>query len=117
MLFFFSFLILSKSDPTPEEFCSQYSNTDCGNCISHAKEANYSCGYCADDKTCVPGDETGPGSSKCESWHFENDDFCKKDSSLSFSTPVKIGIGCFVAVVSVVTFVYWAFIFPRIFKQ
>lgn len=99
------------------EFCSQYTNTDCGNCINHAKDSNFTCGYCAITNSCDPGNGDGPFQGKCDDWHFTYDDFCKENSSLSFSKTTKIIIICFVSIITIVTFVFWVFIFPRIFKD
>ena len=114
---FFSFLVSrSLCSLSPAEFCPQFSNTDCGNCLNNV-QPNYTCGYCADTKGCVPGDELGPFIGGCSSWHYTNDDFCKKDSSLEFSKTTRIIIGVFVGVIVVVTFVFWVFIFPKIFQD
>ncbi len=110
-------LIPNVKGQTPIEFCSQYTNTDCGNCINNVKDSNFTCGYCAITNSCDPGTSDGPFQGKCDDWHFTYDDFCKKNSSLSFSKTTKIIIGCFVSVISIVTFIFWVFIFPRIFKE
>lgn len=112
----FSLIQIVKGE-SPLEFCSQYTNTDCGNCINHAKDSNFTCGYCAITNSCDPGNGDGPFQGKCDDWHFTYDDFCKENSSLSFSKTTKIIIICFVSIITIVTFVFWVFIFPRIFKD
>ncbi|KAK8852376.1 hypothetical protein M9Y10_017350 [Tritrichomonas musculus] len=111
----FSLIPCAKGE-TPLVFCAQYSNTDCGNCINNVKDTNFSCGYCAVTKTCEPGNNDGPFQGTCDNWHFTYDDFCKRDSSLAFSTKTRIIIACFVAFISVATLVFWLFVFPCIFK-
>ena len=113
LLFLFSCISVSDS---PSEVCGMYSNADCDYCLSNI--GNYSCGYCIDDKRCVPGDDHGPFVGTCLQWERnKKSDACQKDSYLGFPTGVKIAIGCVVGVLIVVTLVFWITIFPKVFRE
>lgn len=109
------FLAIASFRETPEEFCGTFSNTDCDYCLSNIN--NYTCGYCIDDKRCVPGDESGPFEGTCVQWTVDkSSDICVADSYLGFSTPVRIGVGCAIGVIIIFTLLFWLVAFPRIFR-
>ena len=97
---------------TPAEFCGKFSNTDCGNCINNM--GNFSCGYCLESKSCVPGDSQGPFVGTCNSWYNTMDSVCKKDSSLALSNIARICICAFAFCVSVSLIVFWVWFSPKV---
>jgi hypothetical protein len=101
-----------SSSVTPDEHCSLYSNTDCRYCQANAD--NFSCGYCISTKECLPGDSDGPFNLTCDSWAITDTPECKTDSQLGVSTPVRIGVCAYAAVVAIGTAVFWIWGFPLI---
>lgn len=109
-------LAIAARAETDEEYCASYANADCDFCLSNLN--NHTCGYCLDDKRCIPGDESGPFNGTCTHWETDKKSSgCVADSYIGFSTPVRISIGCVVGVVVVFTLVFWLGVFPRIFRQ
>lgn len=110
---------LGKSE-TPVEYCGQFTNADCNYCLDGIQNATmrWPCGYCLDDRRCVPGDANGPFQGKCNVWIMEKEnEKCIEDSYIGFSMPVRIAIGVFVAVMAVSTLVFMVWIFPRFFAS
>ena len=108
-------LVIAARAETDEEFCATFGNADCDYCLSNLN--NHTCGYCLDDKRCIPGDESGPFNQTCVHWEVDRkSDACVADSYIGFSKPVRIGVGCAVAVIVISTLVFWIAAFPRIFK-
>ena len=99
----------------PTEECAQASGTDCTNCMS--VRGNYKCGWCSSTKQCVPGDENGPFIGTCPDWHNESDAVCVKESSIALPNPARIGVLVGIIIVNTITFVFWYFIFPKLYTD
>jgi hypothetical protein len=98
------------TDMQSDDYCSSYSNTDCKYCLANSN--NNSCGYCIETKVCESGDADGPFAGNCTHWALTNTPECQADSRLGYSTGVRIGVGVFVGIVTVVTAVFWIWVFP-----
>ena len=110
----FCFLLFSQSLSTPAEECPKYSGTDCNNCL--VSKGNYSCGWCAETKSCIPGDILGPFQGTCTNWIVnKSDDYCVKESSIALPLAARISVGVCSGLIAIVTLIFWLLIFPRIF--
>ena len=115
------FLVLAAlgQSETPVEHCAQFTNADCNYCLEGIENGTtrWPCGYCLDDRRCVPGDASGPFQGKCNVWIMDKTDAkCIEDSYIGFSTPVRIIIGVCVAVIASATIIFMIWIFPMFFK-
>ena len=108
------FFIYSAHSLIPSEECPKYSNTDCTNCLDSI--GNLTCGWCSETKSCIPGDIQGPFQGTCVNWYVNaSDATCIKESSIALPLTARIIVGCCSGVIAIGTFIFWLFIFPRIF--
>lgn len=84
------------ADPT---FCQKMTDEYCTKCVS--ANVSMSCGWCHTTKECIMGDALGPFFLSCDEWSFTEDNKCTGKVSKGTIIGLRVGIGIFIAVISV----------------